>query len=149
MYKLFMDIITHPAFSLATGGTGILAGYYLSRTKDIENIKMVEFNKAAAAFHAAFLDDIIFTEDTAPAEIYTRLLEMILTKGIEQKLITTVQRKEMLKFRQYIPEADHPAFDAAWEAYYCLNKNEDDSTDEGKKFVLHLHNILQFAKLKI
>lgn len=121
----------------------------LARDRAIDVIKITEFNKAAAIFHAAFIEDIIFIEDTTPSEIYTKILEMILTRGVDKKIITERHRKEMIMFRPYIAECDLPGFDAAWGEYYKLDKNEPDSKEEGEKFALHLNNLLKYAKPKV
>jgi len=112
------------ALTFTTGGMlGVLLGYFiehqLARSRSIEAIRIVEFNKAAAAFYSSFLDEIIFLEDTDPKEVSIELLKRAdISKRREQESIDMRHRKAMIMFRPYIDESNLAGFDAAWSKYH-------------------------------
>jgi hypothetical protein len=123
----------------------------LARTRGIEAIHIVEFNKAAATFYTAFLDEIIFLEDADPKEVFIekfrkRESERRLTEANELKTETASMRhrKAMIIFRPYIDKLHLHGFDAAWSAYNDWPKHGDDDYD----FKSHLNRLLEYANPK-
>lgn len=127
----------------------------LARNRNIEAIQITEFNKAAAVFTAAFLDDVIFLEDTDPKEVSVALLsqaskERRLKESNELKAETsdTKHRKAMIMFRPYIAKSDLTGFDAAWSAYHEWPLYYGDEKNKGNEydFKSHLLRLLEYAK---
>ncbi len=136
------------------GGIGIVSaffGYLWNRRVTRESNKITEFNKAATAFYAAFLDEIIFLEETKPEDVPIKLIERT-TKAnmLEQKSIDMSHRKAMIMFRPYIDKSDLVGFDTAWEAYHnwTLPQYSKRAHEEKNYFKTHLNDLLKYAKPK-
>ncbi len=143
------------------GGTiGFVGAYYSykwNRSVSLEAIRIAEFNKAAASFYTAFLDDVILIEDTDPKEVSVKLIQRVsierrLKEANELKTETmgVKHRKAMIMFRPYIDKPDLPGFDAAWSKYHQWTKyyGDDKSTEIEYDFKSHLYSLLEYAKPK-
>ena len=151
MYEFLMGFVTHPAFGIASAGIGFLVGHQLTRVRSFEAIRLVEFNKAAAIFYAAFLDDIILIEDTEPENVDIKILERYsLTKKLGQESPGLKHRKAMILFRPYIDKADLPGFDSAWSMYHewVMHYTDEKNTDNIYDFKSHLEKLLEYARPK-
>lgn len=151
MYEFLMGFVTHPAFGIASAGIGFLIGHQLTRVRSFEAIRMVEFNKAAAAFYIAFLNEIIFLEDTEPENVSIELLKRAsISKRLEQESIDMQHRKAMIIFRPYIDKSDLAGFDTAWSKYHEWPKYYGTEKNKGSEydFKSHLGNLLEYAKPK-
>lgn len=123
--------------------------HQLAVSRNLESIRITEFNKAAAAFYIAFLDDIIFLEDTEPEEVPIELLKRTeISKKRERDSIDIQHRKARVIFRPYIDKSDLAGFDAAWFKYYKWSKHYVDENDKEYDFKSHLDSLLEYAKPK-
>ena len=112
-----------------------------------ESIRITEFNKAAAVFRVTFVDEMfrISKSMETPHAIYgERLID-----------IAIANKKAKIIFEAFLPSDMLSGFSAAWKKYEeaDIGKNSP-LTEEGKKrianiYLLHIKNLLKFAKPKI
>lgn len=137
-----------------------IIGDKLARDRALETIRITEFNKAAAIFHAAFIDIIyLLRQNSETAEIhYANILK-------DQILID--HEKAKIMFEPYISTDKLVGFNTAWEKYKDCEENyykeflqeqRPEPTIEDVKarrkdfsqFCLnHLYALLEYAKPKI
>ena len=119
----------------------------LARDRAFEVIKITEFNKAAAEFRAAFVDEMfrIGRRMETPHAIYgERLID-----------ITIANEKAKIIFEAFLPSDMLSGFSAAWKKYEEADIGENSPlTEEGRKqianiYLSHIKNLLEFAKPKI
>ncbi len=128
------------ALTFTTGSVlGILIGYFiehqLARSRSIEAIRIVEFNKAAAAFYVSFLDDVYLLNHTDPKRISIALLERAeVNKRLERENIDMVHEKAKIMFEPFIAKSDLAGFNAAWSAYHNWPQHYAKNISEGKEY---------------
>jgi hypothetical protein len=132
----------------------------LARDRAFEMVRITEFNKAAAIFHAAFIDIIyLLRQNSQTAEIH---YSNILTDKI---LIT--HEKARIMFEPYLIPDKLAGFNTAWEKYKDSEENYykeflqeqrpeptiEDVKARRKDFsqycLTHLYALLEYAKPKI
>ena len=114
---------------------------------DIELLRRQEFNKAAAVFRAAFVDEMfrISKSMATPHAIYgERLID-----------IAIANEKAKIIFEVFLPDDMLSGFKVAWDKYIEADTGKNSPlTEEGRKkiatiYLSHIKNLLEFAKPKI
>ncbi len=142
------------ALTFTTGSVlGILIGYLiehnLARSRGIEAIRIVEFNKGAAEFRAAFVDYIYklrHTKNMSDAD--QGWFDM---RGIHTETVERDHEKAKIRFEPFIAKSDRMGFDAAWEKYRQWPEHftkQDNKTDRKDMVLHHLYALLEYANPK-
>lgn len=142
--------------SVAGGVVGIIAGHYLTKSRDKETRVIKHFNDAAHIFREAFIPEL-----TVSLSTYKKELEIfyILSDAFQR------QESAVIVFKQHLVKtSDIPRFEAAWVDYcypegspeeapepFCDYISEGVEKIEKEKrelAVQKINSILEFAKLK-
>ena len=115
-----------------------------------ENIRITEFNKAAALFREAFVKEIfLLRENVVTGHNFH-------TSIINRNALVTHEKAKIL-FEPFVPSAELERFNQAWENY----KTNDTDYSQGDRtisaiktqgsqdYLDHINNLLEFAKPKI
>lgn len=76
MLEFIIGIITNPLFAVASAATGFLFGHWFAQRRNMQIIRITEFNRGAAAFRAAFTDVKLKLRDNSRTgdELITRII---------------------------------------------------------------------------
>lgn len=150
MLKFIVSIVTDPLFGIASAATGFLFGHWFAQRRNLQAIRITEFNKAAAEFRAAFIDYIYtlrHTKSMTDADEGWFNMREIHTATVEKE-----HEKAKIRFEPFIDKADRTSFDAAWEKYRHWPEHftkQDDKTDRKDTVLKHLYALLEYANPKI
>ncbi len=137
------SIIANGIFGLV----GLIAGALLARFNGISFIKRQEFNKAASAFHIAFIDVIYLLRQNIDSG--TEMISKIITSDV---LVS--HEKAKIAFEFHVSKKDLPGFNTAWGNYQNSKYNAYGTQGvldhrEISSFCLnHLNELLKYAKPK-
>jgi hypothetical protein len=122
----------------------------LARIRGIEAIRIVEFNKAAAEFRAAFVDYIYTLRHTKSMTEHDE--GWFNMRGIHTDTVERDHEKAKIRFEPFINKSDQAGFDAAWEKYRQWPEHftkQDDKTDRKDAVLKYLYSLLEYANPKI
>ena len=121
----------------------------LARIRGIEAIRIVEFNKGAAEFRAAFVDYIYDIRHSAPNDEFGMGFS-----GMKEIHTNTVERdheKAKIRFEPFLDKSDLAGFNASWEKYRQWPEHFKDKDNQYNTRDAILHNIdvlLDYANQK-
>jgi len=159
MWVLLYQIIKNPIFSIVCALGGFLAGHRLALGRERIN----EFNKAAATFRDAFVEEIrLLSKDRGRRPSWGSSENNKTAYDIVESVISK-HESAYISFRHYISRSKRKGFDLAWYQYAEPNKDtvpskpfieydslgEPQKEKELKKMVLHrIEILLNYAKPK-
>ncbi len=131
-----------------------IIGYFLKRSMTVKVIEITEFNKAATAFRAAFVDVIFALRQNTEGKMHTNIYSKIIT---DEVLVN--QGKSKILFEPSLAKlakSDSEGFTAAWDRYVdCRHNyqqdysNPDPQIKEESQYCLnHIETLLIYAKPK-
>ncbi len=100
------------AYTFASSIALLLLGYFLGKYREKHNRLAIEFNKAAAIFRTAFIEQIrelrgiVHTENLEPNFVYTLIENAIVDHEIA-----------FIRFEPYLKRCDITSYHNAWEQY--------------------------------
>lgn len=122
----------------------------LNRLRNIESLKLAEFNKAASSFRNAFDDVLILLRKNFREDRKTVMLDQIITHDVLDR-----QDKARIQFEPFLDKSSLNGFNAAWDAYekykenYNINMPDDFSIRYiSLKMIDHIYEILDYAQPK-
>ena len=101
------------SFSFGTVVGGIVcatAAHYLTKSRNIENRRIKEFNGAAAKFRTAFKDELLAL-NPALSHNFTDTAELL-------EAVFDKHRMAVFDFRPFLSSESIQGFDKAWQEYY-------------------------------
>lgn len=143
------------ALTFTTGGVlgyliRIIIEHRLARSRSIESLKLVEFNKAAANFRSAFDDVLVLLRKNFREDSQTMMIDKIITPEVLDR-----QDKARIQFEPFLDKSSLKGFSDAWDVYekfkenYNINKPDDLSTRYiSLKMIDHIYELLNYAKPK-
>ena len=118
----------------------------------LQLLQKTEFNKAAAIFRAAFVNEIFLLQDNIETG------NQMPTHIIHHDILISHEKANIL-FEPFLPAIELESFNAAWEKYKrtkndYIPKGEDTSTKAIKPkmsmvYLDHINHLLDFAKPKL
>ena len=142
--------------SIVTFSFGSIVGFIVSelikdrlaRTRGIEAIRIVEFNKAAAEFRAAFVDIIHVLRNANQMKTGDECFHTM--KQFRSRDVNHTDEKAKIIFEPFIEKNDLPGFNAAWDDYYDWQKHiKNKDNNVVPDFLGHIYALLEYAKPKI
>lgn len=112
------------SFSLGStvgGVIGVVAGHFLTKSRDTEQRRIQHFNNTAAVFREAFVPELAELKSptlSEPTDIY----HMLVTAFDKHRTATHI-------FRFALPEASREQFDRVWHKYYSYDETQKESAD--------------------
>ena len=101
-----------------------LVEHHLAIERNKENIKIIEFNKGASAFRAAFVDAIVHLQENINTG--NKMVDHI----IEPNVVITHEKAKIL-FEPFLSDSDLQDFNSVWENY---RNYENDFFQKNKYF---------------
>lgn len=148
------EIIKSIAYTILGGILGYFIRLFIEHRLAIdrikENIRITEFNKAAATFRATFVDEI-FHIKKGVEPFWKRF-------GERREDIEIANEKAKILFEAFLPQKELAGFNAAWEQY--KNPKEESDIEEsplgaeyhkelGKIRLSYIDHLLEYAKPKL
>lgn len=147
MLEFIVSIITDPLFAIASAATGFLFGHWFAQRRNMQIIRITEFNRGAAAFRASFVDTIFLLRR------YKEGASGLIHKIINDAVIVE-QEKAKILFEPFLNKTALPAFNTAWDAYvnsrmnYGAINHNPTKEEEGQFCLDHIDNLLTYANPK-
>lgn len=125
-----------------------IIGDRMARDRALETIRITEFNKGAAAFRVAFVDEE-YRLRHSDMSTWDKSFHVMRERGSD---VLIAHEKAKILFEPFIDKADLPGFNAAWETYahwpsHYIKENPEDS--KNPDHLGHLKHLLVYAKFKI
>lgn len=146
MLKFVVSIITDPLFGIASVATGFLFGHWFAQRRNLQAIRITEFNKGAAEFRAAFVDYIYAIRNTELPDADYGFAKM---NKIHTPEVTCAHEKAKIRFEPFLEKSEIPGFNAAWEKYCAWGEpfhNQEDKSDRKPIVLGHIYAVLKYAE---
>jgi hypothetical protein len=152
MLEFIVTVITDPLFAIPSAATGFLFGHWFAQRRNMQIIRITEFNRGAAAFRAAFTDVKLKLRDNSHTgdELFSR----IITRDVRVE-----HEKAKILFEPFLSAEELISFNSQWDKYEnCQNDfYQRDETynnvnpgrkDESQYCLEQLEALLAYAKPK-
>jgi len=110
-------------------------------------IQITEFNKAAAVFRAAFVNEMFLLRKNA--EKGNQMPDEIIDRNI-----LIAHEKAKIIFEPFVSTADLQGFNKAWEEYkntdsaYCVQNMGSYKAEMSNAYLTHIQNLLEYVRPK-
>lgn len=127
---------------------GAVATHYLTKSRNIEEKRVKDYNKAAETFRSAFDDTLVLLRKNFRDK--TIMVDRIVTTEVLDR-----HDKARIQFEPFLDKSSITGFNAAWEAYEKYRENYNISNPDDMsiryisfKIIDHIYALLDYAKPK-